>query len=383
MVKSFFQRILAALLFTAALPAATAQYNILAYPPPPSFTHADLWHFTLSGPGDSSYTQYYVALRLLNASDVLLVKTNSSVFAWSTPALYINLANLSSISPLLTSYTSSQTYADVINSGGFFPPGNYQAHFTLYGRPSDGEFTELAEYGYPLQVDFFFPPYLLTVPNEDSICETNPVFSWTPAVSSSPVTVSYNFRMVEIQPFQTPLAAMGSNPLYHEEQSWPVTLMLYPATAQPLVYGNRYAWQVEALVNNEVMTQSEIWSFTYGCSDSETVDTLPLTDVFYKARKENDGGPAKLSGKYLNIHYTERYSPPEGTFLSYRLYTSGGQAAQYDAIDLPLKQGDNYYTVDVCYGGWELAAGYYVLEIRSLSDELWYLHFEVPENTCE
>lgn len=368
----------------SGLQPAQAQYSLIAYPPPPGFSYQDFWHLTLSAaPPDTNYTEFYIALRILDNGNQLLVKTNSAHFEFTSSSLYINTASINSISPLLTDFTSSQLYADAVDNGGPFPPGSYTANFTLYGRPTDGEFSELASYSYEITADLLFPPYLITVANGDSVCETYPVFSWTPAVSSMNIPFTYIFRLVEVTSGQTDQAAMSSNPLYFTETSWPVTLLTYPASAQPLVFGHHYAWQVEAAAGSLVLGQSEVWGFIYGCHASDTLDSLPVGGVYYRLRQDADGGSVILNDHYLRIAYTERHWPGENGKLRYEILRSDGKKASYDPIDIPVKEGDNYLIVDVCANGWELESGYYVLFIKSAAGESYSLHFSLPDQLCD
>src|SRR5687768_10164953 len=103
-----------------------AQFTITAIPPPSgnSFTFDQLWNFTATRPLLSNYVEFYVSLRIYDNQGNLLVKSNSSVFPFSQPALTVNPMNMGPLNPLSTLYYDN-TLQSVIQNGGFFPPGTY------------------------------------------------------------------------------------------------------------------------------------------------------------------------------------------------------------------------------------------------------------------
>lgn len=358
----------------------SAQYSIIPFPAPTSFTHLDLWHFNIFGVLDSNISEYYVSVRVFNGSNTLLVKSNSSYFQMMNSNLYVAPTNLGPLQPLTIAYTVDGFYANIVNTGGTFPGGVYNVFYTLYGRPTDGQFSELAEYEAQLSAEALFPPMLISVENGDTICETNPVFTWTPAVQpsgSSPLT--YTFKMVEVQPFQSSYQAMMSNPYYYSQYDIPITMHNYPISAQPLVLNQQYAWMVDAVINNQVAASSEIWTYVYGCPQDTIIDSIPRLP-YVKLRQENDGGIAKLVNKYLYVNYTERYSPGENAKLKYTVYNvTNHEYMPVSNVELDVIEGENNYVISTCGDGLNLPDGSYIFEVKSVKGEKWYMRF-VKEN---
>lgn len=144
------------------------QFVITGYPPAYEFTFDDLWHFSVNGPSNSNFVEFYVALRVYNDQTDLLVKSNSATFTLPTGNLYINKNNLFTISPLNTLYYQN-LYQLVVASGDYFPAGNYHVYLNLMGRPDDGEFSELSEAYFEASVQLLMPPQLIFPEHMDTI----------------------------------------------------------------------------------------------------------------------------------------------------------------------------------------------------------------------
>ncbi len=360
-----------------------AQYSIAAFTPPIAFTHLDLWHFTIVGALDTNIAEYYVSVRIFDDENTLLVKSNSSYFQISSLPLFVTPASLGSLSPLSTVYTVDGFYANIVSTGGIFPAGTYTIDYTLYGRPTDGEFSELATYGLEAAVESLFPPILISVEDNDTICETNPVFTWTPAIEpSANAVLTYNFKMVEVQPLQSTYQAIISNPFHYSQQDIPITMLTYPVYAAVLILDHQYAWQVDAVINNQVAASSEIWSFVYGCPADTIIDSIPGLP-YVKLRSENGGGVAKLANKFLYINYLERYSPQGNAQLNYKIYntTTNELMSNHNTV-LDVIEGENYYIISTCGDGLDLPNGSYMFQVTDVKGNRWYMRFTKEEIEC-
>lgn len=58
--------------------------------------------------------------------------------------------------------------------------------------------------------------------------------------------------------------AMQSNPLYYSNSNIKSTSFQFPSSARQFKEGSKYAWQVEAYLNGDLLSSSEINDFTYG-----------------------------------------------------------------------------------------------------------------------
>lgn len=357
-----------------------AQYSLIAYEPPITFTHLDLWHFNIMGTPDTNMVEFYVAVRIFDGQSSLLVKSQSTNFDMLTSNLYVAPTNLGPLQPLTISYTIDGFYSNIVNSGGAFPAGAYQIDYTLYGKPTDGEFSELAYYSLNVNVENLFPPMLISVENEDTICEQYPVFTWTPAYQPSYGTnLTYYFKMSEVHAFQSTYQAITSNPYYYSQMDIPITMLNYPTYAATLVYEQQYAWQVDAMINGQVAASSEVWSFVYGCPSDTIIDSIPNLP-YVKLRLERDGGVAKLANKFLYINYSERYFPGDNAHLKYQIYnTTTNEVMPDNNIVLAVIEGENNYIISTCGDGLNLPDGTYQFVVTDMKGKKWYLDF-IKEN---
>ena len=112
------------------------------------------------------------------------------------------------------------------------------------------------------------PPQLVTPTNGANITMDTPLFSWTPVLTRTSVSLDYEFRLVELFDGQHPEEAIDANRPYLEETLTDITNLVYTPDYYPLEPGRTYAWQVTAYEVNDEMPirnngESEIYSFTY------------------------------------------------------------------------------------------------------------------------
>lgn len=101
------------------------------------------------------------------------------------------------------------------------------------------------------------------------------MFTWLPP---SPVPVSqivkYTIRLVEIMGWQSGYDAMKSNPAIYEQKNIYSTIFQYPIAARSLQPGKRYAWIVSAYLNNHLISESEVWEFSFGMEQDKSVKVI-------------------------------------------------------------------------------------------------------------
>ncbi len=361
-----------------------AQYVVTAIPPPPQFSHDDLWNLSITRTHtQDNYKQFYISLRIFNGQQQLQVKTNSASIPLPDPVTLINLGNLSYVKPFTMNYYNATVLSQVIAGGGLFPPGVYLVDFTLYGRPSDGEFTELANYNYQAVVDAMWPPMLLSPADGDSIPDPFPVLTWTPAFSTYlQGAVSYSLRLVHIYDGQSKQQAITSNLPHYTAEELPMPLQVYPGSARALEAGQRYAWQVEAYMAGSSLGYSEVWEFCY-CTRTPQQQTPG--NFFYKLTEHPQSQFETVKGNWLPVAFPEKYVPKEPS-LRFRLKNlQGKELANQNNFDAPKKIGMNKYQISLCSDArLDLPEGYYVVEFPTESRITYYLRIHLTERSgCE
>jgi len=376
-------KIILTLIFIGWLLKVNGQYTLTAISPPPQFTHEDLWNLSLTRSNlNDGISQFLLGLRIYDNSYSLEMKANSSVFNINGNSMLINLSNLNSIKPFTIQYYNGTTLQSVISSGGLFPPGYYNIEFVLMGKPSDGEFVELANYTYQTMVDALWPPMLVNPVDKEILQTTSPTLMWTPAFSTNfSGTILYKLKIVEIKDGQSKEQAIKSNSEFYTKNGIIETFHPLPT---PLDMEKTYAWMVEAYLNSLVLN-SEVWEFSF----EEVMQTKSLINTSNPDNEYADLSFDKPESAFvyvannekLKFRYFEEYNLP----LTY-------QSLQYKIIDYKgnvviqnqcsgvspcnIGKGINYITINTNTLGLTLG-NYYLLEVSNLKNEKWYLRFKI------
>ena len=378
MKRLFFVLTVPVVLLLCSYPAC-GQYLLTAISPPPQFGHDDLWNLSITRSNmQDNYSRFYIALRIYNGQNQLLSKTNSTELPLNEPLTVINIGNLYTVKPFTINYYNATLLQQVISSGGLFPPGTYHVQFTLYGRPGDGEFSELAEYSEQLQVEASWPPMLLSPADGDSIQHPLPVLSWTPAFSTSAIApVTYRLKVAEILNGQSKQQAITSNFPKYTETNLPMPLQIYPNTASGLDSNRRYAWQVEAEMGSIHLGYSEVWEFCY-CFLEKRQTQHP--GFYYKLTEHPQSQFELVKGNMLPVAFPEKYVPKEDKLYFRVKNLEGKELANQDSFDAPKRIGMNKYNISLCADSkLDLKEGYYILEFPTEGRFTYYLRIQLSE----
>jgi hypothetical protein len=392
MVKNMktIQQLFIALFFLLPGMQANAQFTVTAIPPPSStFTFDELWHLNVTGPATSNYVEFYIALRIFNNADGnLMVKSNSAIFPFSQIPLHATPANLGSLNALSTLYYDNNLQ-NIVQNGGFFPVGVYDIQFVLLGRPTDGEFTELAEYDYQKIVEAFWPPMLLYPYNEDTIDNPYPILTWTPAFYASPgTTIEYSLWLVKLNGNQDPYQGITSNPYILQSTHLNSTTLPYPPSVYNMQVGDRFGWQVAATINNQPIAYTEVWSFVYYVDT--ILDTVPeIEKIYFNVKRINDisGGLDALVSveDYIRFQFDHEYFIPDTSRIHF-VIKDKDDATVFNSSQsnvYPISFGMNRYVLDPCQLNLQHDAPYYKLIAYNAKHEAFYMYFKISQTvTC-
>ena len=133
------------------------------------------------------------------------------------------------------------------------------------------------------------PPRLIAPGDRVDVGLPQPVFQWLPAAGGA-TRPEYLFRLVELQPGQSPAQAWDANrPLV--EASIAGTTVRYPLSALPLAAGRCYAWRVQVTSSKNGVSsrpaaaanegRSEVWSFCYrpAAGAADTSRSIPANPI--------------------------------------------------------------------------------------------------------
>jgi len=149
-------------------------------------------------------------------------------------------------------------YETFVTRSGQLPAGKYRFKLMLqpFGVGDSNQF----------EVKPMGSPRLILPRQGETIKTTSPQFTWTPPSPLPKKPVTYELRLYEVLPGQTPKEAAASNPAWFEQAGITGPRLVYPAGARPLDRGASYAWQVDVLdaTTRVKLAKSDVSEFTAG-----------------------------------------------------------------------------------------------------------------------
>ena len=236
----------AVLVLVAMMPVAMLMATprvILHKPPPGRYGIEDLWKATVTA--DTICDAWFEGF--------VFEETQGQVFHATTKPFRLTLGSrVYGYRNVTIDKTEAATgYEVFVTRSGTLSYGRYR--FKLILKPFDvGDSNEF-------EVKPTGPPRLIS-PREGAALpggQKNPVFSWTRPAPTPPGQVTYELKLFEVLPGQTPEEAMKSNPPWFERKSLRATSLTYPTSARKLEAGKNFAWEVTAIPGGA----SDVWSF--------------------------------------------------------------------------------------------------------------------------
>ena len=321
----------------------------ITIPPNPSPYISD-WE---NNPNSITYSlQYFVDADTYVYLDIGVVSEEyGEVFSGRSQRIDFNMGpELKEISSIDIIDWNSISWNDELESKvvrtGKFPEGEYFACILTVGPENE----PLTESCVNFSITYPDAPYLISPIDEEEITFNQPTFQWTPVLDfASMGIINYLIRVVEILPGQTAEQAMLANPDHFEFRTTSTTLSYLPS-AQALEEGKYYAWQIQALDENDIPIanndgRSEIWSFRY---------TSPLTlieDISYVYDGLSDdedftNSKNTLSANWESISGANSYQYSIGTTEGNSdvvSWTENGLSTYFTESSLSLSDGKKYF----------------------------------------
>jgi hypothetical protein len=121
----------------------------------------------------------------------------------------------------------------------------------------------------------------------DTICDYKPGFIWLGRKLSSQ-SVAFKVVCVQVGKDQSAEEALQNNPpVFNQLLYRQINQMSFPAGSPALKEGKKYAWQVFEVAGNNVLNNSEIFSFVAGCKTDvqNSVESFAEIKTFYTGKK--------------------------------------------------------------------------------------------------
>ncbi|MCG3167826.1 MAG: hypothetical protein POELPBGB_03621 [Bacteroidia bacterium] len=363
-----------------------SQTNITAIQPGPIFTYYDLWNVTITSIGQTQGDSYVLEMTLSNAKDGLLLSASTSKFTLNSPVYSINRGTLSYVQPLTHQFGNNNTINQIVNSGGQFPAGEYFVKFSLKRITQNGFYEPVGNTSYTIKVADYSSLFLINPYNNDTIYEQFPLLTWVYSNSAAAgKNVSYQLRLYEVAPGQTPAEAVYYNPLFFEETDVRNTVLRYPPAGRALVKLKRYAWQVTAKIDGSPVKQSEIWSFVLGDRYEQPEPNTPKNFVYVDLYPGDEGGTALVDDNFLKIRYVTKIKDSDNQ-LTYKIFDSNNEQVLSDnEHPLTVRAGENRYMINLCpVDGVNLKPGSYRVEVTDEKQKISKMKFyHEPKEACK
>ncbi|RPI06990.1 MAG: hypothetical protein EHM64_00915 [Ignavibacteriae bacterium] len=324
---------------------------VLQQPPPFQFKIEHMWKVTLINPTTTTYRVYLHGVASESAKGQIVSATTAAF----SLAPGVKVVNSRELVPMSVDVNNNK-YANVVENVGAVPTGDYEICVTVFNAETGVELgTQCiqAQTQNMSQVELLLPENGVkiisgggtdvagsgndgmtttgTKTNEDTGIPANYVngssitFNWLPPSPIPPgVKATYSIRIAEMLGNQSPSDALLSNPAFYKNQNIYSSVFLYPTGGRRFENNRTYAWQVGAYLNNELISESETWEFTYTDNSQHTfvdnkstsanelgntsssfagqhlllasTDNSQLADMIYENEKENKPSPLLFSG---------------------------------------------------------------------------------------
>ncbi|MCX6150577.1 MAG: hypothetical protein NTX22_08655 [Ignavibacteriales bacterium] len=111
-------------------------------------------------------------------------------------------------------------------------------------------------------------------------------FSWLPPSPIPPgVRATYSIKITEIYGNQSSYDAVLSNPAFFKNQNIYSNVFLYPVAGRRFQNNKRYAWKVNAYLNNVLVSESETYEFSFTDNSKKNLQVKQLLNIPDEAAK--------------------------------------------------------------------------------------------------
>lgn len=282
--------------------------------------------------------------------EIVLTEKNSGqlvLSATSRPFLLprgVKMLQLSEISPITYNATGS-SYAVNGNPNGLLPVGVFTICYRLTAMLAGKEAGQLAEECETLEVEPSSPVALVAPFDRDSIESRRPFFSWLPPGPLNLMkSLSYDLKLVEIQPFQTEAEAVQQNIPVYQRFGLLNSNEPYPPSFRELDTAKQYAWQVIARSNGNAISASDIWVFNI--RKPGPLVPSPQKGVYAKLSREEDGAVAVCNGK-LQFEYQNEFNEQQVVVKLFDITQALRKELVLDSVNYAVQYGQNLLSLDM------------------------------------
>jgi len=315
----------------------------------------------------------YLEVQILDAKGLKIYQIRSTIFQLQASTV-ISGNRLNSDE---TEYIAPH-YQDRLIQVPCLPKGRYSVRAALYVSDQTVPAAQHISHFFQRQ-NCFFPISLVEPASQAQVCEQQPLFQWmSPTMGAG---LSYQFQLFELFPHQTAQQAVVANPPLVTRRLSQASFR-YDQMPVALEEGTAYAWRILALHREELIAQSPIGTFTYGCPSPITKQETPQKTKS-RAASFVRAGAAKQPPHYtfeegiLRFFFVQDH-PNEAIALVVQ-DELGNVLSQ---SDLETKVGHNYLTIPLQDLGLKPPPGdqvwSFLIQTEHTKQKAFTAHFLVP-----
>jgi hypothetical protein len=254
----------------------TSQISVsLHLPPPGSFTPEDFIHLISFQNPTGQVREVYLKATVEELSGGLIFSGSTTIFevmpGYSTP-------HYTTYEPVEVDYINP-VYEQFILKTNSLPSGEYVVCVMVIDGITEDQLSMAC-----VPHSIFQPsaPMLIYPPDEATVSEPSPLFSWLPPTPMPEIDIHYQLKIWEVLPGQDAQEAIVTNPAQYEHTIITGTHHPYPLAAPLFTRGMRYTWQIRAVTEEGIPVGmqegfSETGVFNYG--DAEIREIIVIAPV--------------------------------------------------------------------------------------------------------
>lgn len=357
----------------------SAQVTISAIPPGPRFSIEDLWNVTVvKTTPPVRGQQFQLSLNLYDSKGSKILNQTSRSFSITGNVYAVTKFSLEKVTPVQETYYQKKFQNQLAKQGGMVPEGDYKVEFILnqVAAGNVGGFSEpLVKTTYLINAMLSYPIQLVNVPNNDTITDQYPNFTWLPPFPLPDGVINYEITISEILPDQTPFLAVKNNMPLAKKTVLNTLSLAYNATNPVLIKGKEYGWTVTAFgTNGEYVSGSETWRFIYDPEDSIHYEP----EQYYVMERELKNNYFTIDSNILPIKFQEDYRVIDSISTMTLFNAVFDTVATENEIPIGYEQGLNYTFISFCPDEFPFVlddSQVYVLEITLLNRQKYFIRF--------
>lgn len=315
---------------------------------------------------NGSESSAVVEARITNAQGIDLVRVTSIPFPLKSGAFNTSQLGLK----IATSSYQNSAMAEYIRLYHQLPSGKY--NYCISIKLSDGSSDDLCE---DIESESSSFMSLINPMDKDTLETDHPVLIWNHTESFNVLQQGEFYRMMvsEIKEGQTADAAVNVNSPLYQTNFLTRHDVLYPFDAPKLTPGQRYAWQVQKIVNGVITNKTETWEFTFKSRHN------PVAQNFVEISTGVNATPYQVNEDKIYFMFREEYYSAQ-TVLNITITDAKGNSVVVPATNIFNKKSSvlrniesSRYELNLRELG--LKNGFYTMKILNEKNQTFLLNF--------